>query len=42
MRRTDLGFSYWGGLSITQWREGEAELCLSITLTKIEREKEDT
>lgn len=39
---TNLGLSYQGGLSITQWREREAEFCLSITLTKIEREKEDT
>lgn len=41
VRHTDLGLSYQSGFSITQRREGQAELRLSITLTKIERERED-
>lgn len=38
---TNLGLSYQGAFSITQRREGQAELRLSITLTKIGRERED-
>lgn len=41
LRHTDLGLSNQGAFSITQRREGQAELRLSITLTKIERERED-
>lgn len=38
---TNLGLGYQGAFSIAQRREGEAELRLSITLTMIERERED-
>lgn len=38
-RRTNLGLCYRGAFSITQGREGQAEFQLSITLTKIEKEK---
>lgn len=38
-RRTNLGLGYRGAFSITQRREGQAEFQLSITLTKIEKEK---
>lgn len=38
-RRTNLGLCYRGAFSITQRREGQAEFQLSITLTKIEKEK---
>ena len=34
---TDLGVGYEGGVPVTQWREGQAQLCLSIALTKRER-----
>lgn len=38
-RRTNLGLCYQGAFSITQRREGQAEFQLSITLTKIEKER---
>lgn len=38
-RRTNLGLGYQGAFSITQRREGQAEFQLSITLTKIEKER---
>ena len=34
---TNLGVGYEGGVPVTQWREGQAQLCLSIALTKRER-----
>lgn len=39
VRHTDLGLSYKRAFSITQRREGQAELRLSITLTETQREK---
>lgn len=41
VQRTDLRLGYQGAFSITQRREGQTELRLSITLTKIERKRED-
>lgn len=38
-RHTNLGLGYQGAFSITQRREGQAEFQLSITLTKIEKER---
>lgn len=38
-RRTNLGLGYRGAFSITQRREGQAKFQLSITLTKIEKQK---
>lgn len=38
---TDLRLGYQRAFSITQRREGQAELCLSIALTKTDKERGD-